>query len=69
MQRCMFNMDMHIVDTQLAEPFPSTTDEAVQISKGEPRQKGQTVTTFRGLQHFLPSVDQFVQYFNYLAVL
>jgi hypothetical protein len=37
-------------------------DEAVQISKGEPGQKEQTVTAFGGLKHFLTSVDQFVQY-------
>jgi len=33
----------------------------------EPGQK--TVTKFGGLQIFLSSVDNFVQYFNYMAVL
>jgi hypothetical protein len=41
----------------------------LQISKGELGQQVQTVTTFGALQYFLSSVDQFVQYFNYLAVL
>jgi len=39
------------------------------ISNREQGQKEHTVTTFGGLQYFLSSVDQFVQYFNYVAML
>ena len=60
---------MHMVARQLTYPFPSTTYEEVEISNREPGQKEQTVTTFGVLQHFRSSVDQFLQYFNYLAVL
>jgi hypothetical protein len=65
----VINIDIYKLAKQLAYSFPSTTDEAVEIGNGEPGQKAQTVTTFGGLQRFLSSVDQFVQHFNYLAVL
>ena len=41
----------------------------MQISNRESGHNEQTVTALGGLQYFIYSVDQFVQYFNYLAVL
>ena len=41
----------------------------MQFCNREPGHKEQTVTTIGGLQHFLSSVDQFLQYFKYQAVL